>query len=357
MLRVAVIAWSAWIVVGATACSGASNSGPPLTVDEYLAAARDAMCNRFVQCGEIESLDVCKATGLSELNSLPAIASVRAAFATGRATFDGNKARACVDALVAQGCDNEAAASRATPRVCLQVARGTVPMNQPCAVNEECVTQFCSPVDATCDQGCCLGSCGIDVPLNGGEGEMCVFFTCGDGLYCDQEVDYKCRRLLPAGAHCSRATTARSYEECDYGYMCRLDSPSSGTCVPVPGLGEPCTSICRDVGTVCHPTARICVPVSKAGDSCAQGQYSPLCGSFNQCDASGHCAPPAPVGAPCTSLCPSPNQYCAPAAGTTSTRTCQLLADDGEPCDADVHCASGHCDTTAGTCVPGNACL
>ena len=347
--RAAAAAWSAWLVVGVSACSGESDAGPPLTVDEYITAAGDALCNRFVRCGELASMEVCRTGGIFPLVSLAEIDSLRAAFAAGRATFDGEKARACVDALVASACDQETSGTRTSPLACLQVARGTAHGGEPCAVDAECVSQFCNQAFSSCDNACCLAICGGDIPPDPGEGKPCLSDTCGDGLYCAGSAPGTCRRLVAAGAPCSPA------EECDYGYRCDVENGSRFVCLPVPRLGEPCTGICRELGTMCDPTTNVCVPLSKPGDPCDQFANPLACGGFNQCDATGHCAPSAPVGVPCTSVCASPNQYCSIPAGST-TGTCQLLAKANEACAADIACASQHCDVQTHTCAPSNAC-
>lgn len=192
-----------------------------------------------------------------------------------------------------------------------------------CAASLVCSGETCSaPAAPPCsgnDSCGNLASC-IDIPrciAKLGENASCVSDdACGDGLYCDLDVNL-CTALPIDGEACVNGTV------CAEGLGCTTDF---GNCAPLPGLGEACAFdlhgpfACQD-GLGC------------VGDVCAALPVS---------------------GEPCT-----PDNRCAPSLGCDFTATGSFCVDPkpaGGDCQNDLVCATGlHCDFTVGQCAADQA--
>jgi hypothetical protein len=319
-----------------TACAADPS---PIAIDDYGAAYFDASCQYLVTCGQLKSVQECHDLFMP-IAARPSN-SVLAAIESGKVTYDGASARACVDGIAALRCEIEVG-SRGGPLACARVTRGTVPVRGPCALNAECVSQVCEL--PTCDQACCIGSCYLDQPLFSGDiGAACRNDTeCRSELYCHAG---SCAPLLPAGASCETPTA------CALGLTCR-----SGACTARPRVGEPCDEECADNFAFCSPTTKKCVKFALGGESC--GVEFP-CSVYYVCTNS-RCSLPEriPLGEPCSpsDLCEGPGGFCRLATGQY-TGTCIQYEPDGGPCDANRVCATGTCDPSTQTCTPGPICF
>lgn len=194
----------------------------------------------------------------------------------------------------------------------------------PCGTTPACDFTGSLPVGATCgsDWQCSSGYCdGAGAKFVTTDGGLDGTFSCG-----------KCAAGLTAGAACSVDSAP-----CPTSSQCLTES-SSPTCQPYGGLGEPC--------------------------------HDASCSAWLQCDATGHCARAAGVGADCASHCDLVEDI----ACNTTTALCEHAntAAVGESCNNSstaanpvvVFCAAGStCLPAAGTdqhCVAnanvGDAC-
>lgn len=281
-------------------------------------------------------------------------ASTQAALDAGVVAYDPVKARACVDALAAQGCELFSARS---PAVCDEALSGEVPLGGPCSVGAECAG------DAYCDHGAaaCPGACAVrrDSGQDCAADEECV-----SGLTCQTLT---CRAPAAAGHACG----GDSEPECRTGLVCLgASETSSGVCadtaiVTSVKLGQSCDVAqqrlcepnlsCRLVSSA--PAAFTCQAKSASGQACSLGLPEPCPrGEYCKTEAAkpleGLCAPLPGAGEPCVTggihlLTCDIGLVCV-------TGSCKEVQDNGVSCSAAAECHGGHC--TNGTCSGDDFC-
>ncbi|HEU4732086.1 MAG TPA: hypothetical protein VFT22_29530 [Kofleriaceae bacterium] len=336
-------------LIGAIVLLLAACGSDPVATDDYPAAARDALCRYFARCGDAEGTDACKSANLQGAvflsgNEAYLSASTQAAIAMKKIQFDGDSARACLDALAGRSCDLTSQSGRVEPEACRTVFRGTLHDGEDCALDDECGSGFCNV--PTCELACCTGAClGDAAPPRARDGESCEVARCEDGLYCDQ-LTATCAGLKQVGETCLSSV------ECDFGLDCDLDA---GTCGPLPTLGDACTGACRDEGTTCSSASHTCVKVGLVGDTCST---SLDCSPLYRCDGTKRCSAGLPLDAACTAgqLCADEGAFCDVAEGQ-QLGTCTLPKPDGSPCQFDENCESHVCDAQTLHCAPDQVCI
>ncbi len=220
-------------------------------------------------------------------------------------------------------------------------------------------------------ESCMSGSCAESVDVS------CGLYSCIDGadsgdscaIACDGEDDVKCTNL----AHCDNSaceadlSDAGSCDEdgdcqsghcqndfcCAFGDCCTIaeDCPSFGSFDPVCENPTTCqgargaavcteNSICATTGTQQDDSA--CTSITVAND----------CGLYVPIFCNGNVSQTAPV---CPSSCQSnadcdANAYC-----DDVTDTCLADEDDGQGCNDDSQCGSGHCRNSF-CCTSGDCC-
>lgn len=314
----------------------------PLAVDDYPAAAREALCHRLVRCGEIESLEICRATNLGV--TLAFTASERAAFDAGTIVYNALTARDCVDDLADQSCDTTSDSFRNGPGACDAIVAGTLGDGERCAFDLECRSRDC--VVPACGEACCTGHCVGDARVLPGANEPCPGFACAPGAVCDRSTR-TCVALQPAGAACT------FLYQCDYGLLC-VDHK----CSALPALGERCTSVCRDAGATCGENTHSCIPAGLRGAACTIGSGLSACSPIYLCDRTSHCSAGLALGQPCGlgDRCADVDAFCdAPLAGGDGV--CALPGPNGAPCTRDAGCTSFYCNPFTLRCAPEPVCL
>jgi hypothetical protein len=99
------------------------------------------------------------------------------------------------------------------------------------------------------------------------------------GLFCDP-YDYHCKTVQATGA-------CVAHDGCSSRWCSGIDEGGTGTCMPLPGLGEDCGLNCAG-DTTCDSTTAVCVPKLAAGSACtADVQCSGSCAGSDLC--SGTC--------------------------------------------------------------------
>jgi hypothetical protein len=168
---------------------------------------------------------------------------------------------------------------------------------------------------------------------------------CARGLTCDPSTR-RCAPLAPVGAACSAIFA------CAYGLLC-IDNH----CQAPPALGQPCTSLCRDAGTICSHTTRTCVRSGLRGAACTIGSDVADCSPAYLCDRTGHCSAGIALGQPCGlgDRCADVDASCNIPLGE-STGQCALPMPDGAPCGRDASCESLYCDPFTLRCAPEPIC-
>lgn len=309
------------LLVGMVLVVGCSDA---IDIDKLSIDLRTADCTYLARCGVVESVDDCVT---AQLGSHDVTAIDVAAVHAGVARFDGDKARACIDALAARSCDRTDVTARVDPAACREMLTGTRHATEACMQDVECASRRCL-VPFSSD-ACSTGSCSGDAPF-AGFGESCATVACDVGLFCN--LQGVCAAVGKTGEICG------GDDECDYGLAC-IDGGIVSTCGAPPALGESCVNVCRDIGAVCTGT---CVALGFAGALC---QRSAQCGLAYRCDVTGHCDAGIGLGDTCAidERCADPDAFCGP----LHTCTNELLPTD-EPCHADRECASGIC---GGVCL------
>lgn len=166
---------------------------------------------------------------------------------------------------------------------------GVRPDAAPCTFSSSCQSGYCVPsTDAPC--GTCEPKGGPDQPCGNSA-------SCATGLACykaEGETTSTCRPELPLGAACLPSEECSALLTCSFG-ACSLP-PSKGepcdgvgphacaypwSCIggvcgstgtPSPGLGEPCTDVCK-LGAVCE--SGVCQLAALSGEPCVDGPDAP----------------------------------------------------------------------------------
>lgn len=308
------------VAILAFACS---HDGGGLSASSYAAQAAQALCDYEVRCGLFADQASCLVYGQTQIGD-----SFQQLLDSGKATFDGNAAQACLDALANLSCDNTQMSVRTEPPGCLHIVTGTVATGSDCEQSDECQSGACAIPD--CSSACCTGSC-VAAQAPAGSGEPCATRPCDTGLVCDQ-TSSTCVALAGSGAGCTL------FDQCDYGLGC-----AGGMCKPLPAIGQMCPDgICADVGAVCN-AAGTCMMVGLPGAPCATAED---CSPYATCDvAMGTCTALPTVGQPCQTGC-SDGSFCNIADGGSGVGTCTALGSNGASCTRDTECASHNCADT-----------
>jgi hypothetical protein len=160
----------------------------------------------------------------------------------------------------------------------------------------------CAPpmVDAPCPAAGCgsemvCDRLGICVPKIGRGGDECAYgdVICGPGLACDQnwDEDAVCIDGLAPGSPCSDCVFC-----CAGEYTCDVVSPDP-VCVARPALGAACDAQGLPCvrGAYCSQTSGLCMKIPDVGEPC-EG----FCIGYAWCDeATGTCVEPPQPGDPC----------------------------------------------------------
>jgi hypothetical protein len=316
-------------IVGIVAIACNHGNGGGIAPADYATEAANAVCDYDVRCGLFADQASCLAYGLVSVD-----AGFLMLLDSGKATFDGNAAQACLDWISNRSCDQTQMDARVEIAACSQFVVGTVAMNGACEQNAECVSGACATAD--CQQACCTGTC-VAAEGPAGSGDPCVTRSCDSSLACSMAG--VCVPLGGSGAGCMLSS------DCDFGLGC-----PAGECAPLPAIGDPCpTGECADIGAVCDD-ASMCVMVGLPGAPCTTNDD---CSKYAECNGTTCVAQPT-LGQPCDVGC-SDGSYCNIPDGGSGVGTCDALGSDGDPCTRDAQCTSFNCGDTG--CLPAAVCI
>jgi len=342
------------LTLALTACGG----GGSLSIEEFPQELRDAYCSDLVRCGVVKDLATCQKESLGGFElDFRLNASDLGVFDSGKAKFDGGKAKSCVDQIASASCDLtdevqrglSLLLDRALPESCGQAFTGTLHAGEVCTSSAECISQLCQ--GPSCDHACCTGTCvGDAAPAIAKAGESCAQRQrCASGTFCNA-ANTTCTALKAAGSACS------SQEECDYGTAC-LRSGTANMCIKLPHSGETCTDFCTDFGAICDPTTKKCIDVVLGGEACrGQGNASD-CSALYSCDA-GRCSAGLALGATCTvnDVCADFRAFC-DVPDTADLGTCVLPKANSGTCLFNSDCESAFCDPQTFVCADAPVCM
>lgn len=290
----------------ATGCSG---DPAPVALDQFGAAAADAVCSWAVRCHHVPDDATCR-----RLLDPKQYDTRRAqdALAAGRLGYDAAAAGRCVETTREAYCLTEPFVDAS----CRDMFVGHVPEGGTCASGFECVGggQCQNP---QCTLQCCSGTCGppltgeLPPPDQAEIGEACQQHAdCAEGAYC--ETDFTCVAVPDEeGARCVFGC-ARGDLYCDVEML---------VCRRYGGAGE-----------ACDPSGTSALPCDEAWSYCDQA-CRPRPGLGEQCDGIRHCIP--------TTFC--------------DNGTCQPRGGQGAPCFAADQCLVT-CDGGTGQCAEYQVC-
>lgn len=330
------------------------NNSAATAVEDVPAEQAAALCDLFLRCGVATDEALCAgnlwSTFIITGEFLPNIASVRAAIERGSVIYHEEHLEACLVDIRETACTRKdfwQIASDALGSSCDQVFEGTLAEGEPCWIREQCVSGSC---DAPyCELACCEGVC-APARVKAAIGESCAEARCVAGAYC---VATTCVARQPSGAACAPPEGHSFGDECIEGTLCDSNGDGTGTCRPLPALGEPCVQgQCADLGASCDYTMGICVEIHAEGESCDPSGYG-VCGLSLRCDPDRKTCERMTAGGPC-SLGPfgydcAPGAYC-------QDFTCEVQKADGAPCESALACQSLHCDPVERVCADAPVC-
>lgn len=267
----------ALIVALLTACKGAPD---PVSLEDFPAAATDALCDWAVACRHVPSDEICRRTlDPRDLDVRRAADAV----AAGRMAWDAQAAGWCLRMQRSSACH----APRFSADECRDMTVGLVEEGGLCTSSFECAAGTCA--DTVCEEACCVGTCIAPAPrvvrdlvqlcdshdecgydehcnyqgecewLPDEEGEACIFGCAYGDLYCDLAT-LTCRRYAGLGEACGDDAP------CDEAWSWCVDA----ACALLPVEGEPCAGAPRCVGgAFCEMSAEICRAPGNGGEPCA----------------------------------------------------------------------------------------
>ncbi|MEZ4383077.1 MAG: hypothetical protein R3A79_17250 [Nannocystaceae bacterium] len=298
-----------------------------------------AWCDYLVECGEVESIDVCM-----EINGhLFEDPYLEDAVDAGRVDYRGGRAYRCVRAIKKLKCQRGEEVAD-VDEVCDAIYVGEVAPDQPCLRAEECAggASVCAYVPSACQDACCVGVCRF-IPDDLAIGEACDVGECAEGGYCgfsEAAGAVVCKELPEVGepcpdwvcvdeASCVDGTCAgpiKRGDPCAYGDRCDgtdycelRDGELAGTCQKRADEGEACDgdNSCLRLRDRC--VAGTCQEGAAVGEGCAAQRD---CIGYAYCDQ-GVCAAFRAVGESCLDHACYPGLAC-------RDSTCVNLADSGE---------------------------
>lgn len=302
-------------------------SRPSIAFSDLDGAIEQARCEHLVRCELFADEASCHA--LMRPTPDP---SVGAAIAAQKISYDGERARQCVDAIASQSCDVTAHDSHISPTACSEMLSGHVADGENCSIDTECTSGTCVLPMNCPDTGCCVGSCRA-TQAPGAAGDACnKARDCKAGLVCGQ--DLTCHAPAGDGQPCG------SDRECSDGLACVGVAGTVGTCHALPSAGERCPyQRCTSENLRCDDATNTCIVVGLPGDPCTA---STECSIYAECDATSHMCRAFPtLGMPCDGTCIDDSFCMLDSSGLTGT--CVALLPNNSPCAGDQQCVSGYC--------------
>jgi len=346
----------------------------PETVEEWERCYLKRYCETIVHCVEDnlysnaqECIDLVDAVSGGML-SFEAHERERS-IAAGRASLDRAAFTQCLVELSPKRC-----ATAWTAPACATRYAGTIPDNQSCYSDAECVSPGARCESQICSDSCCLGTCKARPKL----GYPCGgFVECEPGLVCGLtshtcvtgDVNTPCGDPFggcDAGAWCDAGICKVDRVEgdpCDSLLQCGGETSCVGLrreieparCRRVTEIGDTCDWYC--LGNLYCDLSNpqgfgVCRELPKHGEGC--GLFTPCVGQNERCER-GLCVARAAVNQPCSDGDCLPGLFCTDQLGATNP-VCRDRMTDGElGCNQPAQCQSYICDgsqSASGECQP-----
>jgi hypothetical protein len=187
-----------WLLIVA-GCGDDSTS-----IDSFPREYASAVCGQSFKCCTTAELEDHTSRSCNENTRLAlsfVVGSIKQSQSRGRARFQNDQARACVEALAGMSCAewrNPVTRDRAAP-ACNELVLGLVEDGKPCAGDHECRSRYCEGDTTEMDgKPPRDGACKAPAPPGG----SCVEEeACASGGYCDRAT-MKCAATKDDGASC-----------------------------------------------------------------------------------------------------------------------------------------------------------
>jgi hypothetical protein len=198
--------------------SSTSSGGTPVALTDFASESAKATCALIYKCCDATERAADTTFGTTEAECVTmqtptlatGVASFQAGIDAGKITFHGDRARKCLDNIKGLSCDWGIAFNRRYVPDCAHVFDGTVANGTACAMDEECMSGFCSPT------GCAA---------RGKAGDACGAPTgCEDGLYCPVSAGDHCVAVAAIGQACQVSVA------CENASCVVPDGQTAGTC-------------------------------------------------------------------------------------------------------------------------------
>ncbi|MCC6902567.1 MAG: hypothetical protein IT377_26585 [Polyangiaceae bacterium] len=338
------------------ACGGDSDAGgsTSVAIEDLPAEVAKAQCALYAKCfGAVYGLfmngEECEKLTKSRLEN-GSLGQLSTAVGSGKVTYDGAKAKQCLDEIAGRDCTELTVRLSET---CDQVAEGSVELGGDCAYDFDCKGTAVCKTEAACPGKC---------TERGAAGASCSDDDqCQDGLVCGAATQ-ACVKPGAENAACGGGVEP----ECAPTLFCAgadAATKTAGTCKPMSAVfakkaGESCSY--KD-GTLCSPelscvydalppTSGKCAAKVASGAACKRLSVPSACPDGEYCEGSGTSA-----DGTCTAK-PGPGKPCAKSLGDDVCAAysrcdggkCAELKDNGSPCGSGSACYSGEC--VSGTC-------
>lgn len=333
----------AGLAAGLAAAGLACGSSPASFGDDYEAA----LCEWATSCRVFEKTKQCREALVWE--EFGRFGYMAEAIAAGRARFDADAAERCFAALEALPCTAGALEAllfqdglAAAPDACQDVYIGTIGNYEPCMHSGECAGDAVCGFPP-CDEACCEGSCR---QLGGGAaiGEPCGG-SCDEDGYCARDPETGaftvCVARGGAGAACEASWA------CEEPLYCRFED-GRGRCEARLGVGARCTSEGCVEGLVCYAlegeSEGRCRRAPQIGDVCNPDVFDACEHVASYCDSETRtCEPLAEAGEPCGDAGCVPSATCSYAGSTPICRSRGGLGDTTSDCIGHLQWEDGRC--------------
>lgn len=368
-------------VLGAACSNSTSGGSGPIPLSDITTTLAAKLCEAVFECPGTEdvrairilagSVSECSTTFGANFANEADITEQIAQVNSGEYTYDGARARECVNAM---GCN--LIGGGVEPPACRYVFQGTVAEGGECNDSADCAGE-----DMYCHAetpGTCPGTCTAAVAQGASCRSSRDCSTVGGTIspYChfSDSPTGTCKEgrasSVGSGEACGQIATATTVTmaSCGEGFFCQLartGDTNVGTCAAVLADGATCESTeqCPETSLCMGGTCGAPPVANTAGAACANSDAGPFCNPLRRlvCNASNVCeAIPGTgqVGEGCTagdfSVSCATGNYC-----DDETDLCVAKKAIGATCQGSDECVSGSCSFGSGgtgMCSEANTC-
>jgi len=244
----------------------------------------DARCDYLVRCHFMPDRDTCLASESPD----PGLTQAIGASSFDRVGYDPELAAAWIATLRDLSCEGTVANTRLIADARSAVFAGRIAPGDACFADAECQGDaICDRAACPGNQLCCTGTCvewnvlsvGQRCPLP--QDGVRLSAGCEDSAYCQVPADDGSEMPPTEGTCLSRSDNGLpcdAVDGCLDGQRCNVGG--SGNCYKLSASGEMCNpslqqGSCLAINEVCSPTSSTCEPAPGPGQPCVQGRCAP----------------------------------------------------------------------------------